>query len=139
MNIRPYLFFEGRCEEAIGFYRDSLGAEVRMLLRYKDAPEQSADPSTVKPENAEKIMHAALQIGETHVLASDGHVSGQQAFNGFGLNINVATDAEAERIFTALGVGGTVRMPMEKTFFASRFGMVSDRFGVLWLVMAGDA
>jgi PhnB protein len=139
MNIRPYLFFEGRCEEAIGFYRDSLGAEVRMLLRYKDAPEQSPDQSTVKPENAEKIMHASLQIGETMVLASDGHVSGQPAFNGFGLTINVATDAEAERIFTALGVGGTVRMPMEKTFFASRFGMVSDRFGVLWLIMAGGA
>ncbi len=131
MQIQPYLFFDGRCDEAIAFYQEALGAEVKMLLRYKDAPDQAM----VKPETKDKVMHASLQIGETNVLASDGHATGQPDFKGFGMALSAATDADSERLFTALGVGGTVAMPMEKTFFASRFGMVSDRFGVLWMVM----
>jgi PhnB protein len=131
MQIQPYLFFDGRCEEAIAFYKEAVGAEVKMLMHYKDAPDQS----TVKPETKDKVMHASLQIGETMVLASDGHATGQPDFKGFGMALTAETDTESERLFNALGAGGTVAMPMEKTFFASRFGMVSDRFGVLWMVM----
>jgi len=131
MQIQPYLFFDGRCEEAIAFYKETLGAQVQMLLHYKDAPDQSM----VKPETKDKVMHASLRIGETDVNASDGHCTGQPDFKGFGLALTAATDADSKRIFTALGAGGEVRMPMEKTFFASSFGMVSDRFGVLWMVM----
>lgn len=133
MQIQPYLFFDGRCEEAIAFYTEAVGAEVKMLMRFKDAPDQSM----VKPESKEKVMHASLQIGETMVLASDGHCSGTTDFKGFGMALSTATDADTERLFTALGVGGTVRMPLEKTFFSSRFGMVVDRFGVLWMIMTG--
>lgn len=135
MQIQPYLFFEGRCDEAIAFYKDALGAQVPVLMRYKDAPDQSM----VKPESKDKVMHASLQIGETMVMVSDGHVSGQPDFKGFGLALNAATDADSERIFTALSAGGEVRMPLEKTFFASKFGMVTDRFGVLWMVMTANA
>jgi PhnB protein len=131
MQIQPYLFFDGRCDEAIAFYTQAVGAEVKMLMRYKDAPDQSM----VKPETKDKIMHASLQIGETNVLASDGHAAGQPDFKGFGMALSAETDEESERVFIALGAGGTVAMPMEKTFFSSRFGMVTDRFGVLWMVM----
>jgi PhnB protein len=135
MQIQPYLFFEGRADEAIAFYTETLGAEVKMLMRYKDAPDQSM----VTPESKDKIMHASLRIGETMVLASDGHCAGKQDFKGFGLALNAATDADSERLFAALSVGGEVRMPMDKTFFSSRFGMVTDRFGVLWLIMTATA
>jgi PhnB protein len=131
MQIQPYLFFDGRCEEAIAFYKQAVGAEVQKVLHYKDAPDQSM----VKPETKDKVMHASLRIGETEVNASDGHCTGQPDFKGFGLALTAATDADSKRIFTALSAGGEVRMPMEKTFFASSFGMVSDRFGVLWMVM----
>ena len=134
MQVQPYLFFDGRCEEAIAFYKHTLGAEVKTLLRYKDAPDQSM----VKPESKDKVMHAGLQIGETELAASDGHCTGQPDFKGFGLVLTAATDAESERLFTALSPGGEVRMPMDKTFFASRFGMVTDRFGVLWMVMTAN-
>jgi PhnB protein len=131
MQIQPYLFFDGRCEEAIAFYQQALGAEVKMLMRYKDSPDQAM----VKPETKDKVMHASLQIGETEVLASDGHAAGHPDFKGFGMALSAKTDADSERLFKALSDGGTVAMPMEKTFFSSRFGMVNDRFGILWMVM----
>ncbi len=130
MQVQPYLFFEGRCDEAIEFYRRALGAEVIMVMRFKDSP----DPRAVQGNNGEKVMHAALRIGDTTVLASDGHCQGHPGFQGFGLSLTATSDAEAERLFGALGEGGKVQMPMTGTFFASRFGMVSDRFGVLWMV-----
>ena len=134
MHIQPYVFFEGRCEEAIAFYRTALGAEVQMLMRFKDSPDQSM----VQPGAAEKVMHAALRIGETQVLMSDGQCrgGGSAQFQGFALTISAASDAEAERVFNALGQGGQVGMPLQKTFFASSFGMVNDRFGVMWMIMA---
>ena len=128
MQIQPYLFFEGRCEEAIEFYRAALGAEVSMLMRYKECPEP-AEPGT-----EDKVMHAELQIGETTVLVSDGHCQGHPGFQGFSLSLTVADEAEAELRFAALADGGQVRMPMAKTFFSPRFGMVTDRFGVLWMI-----
>ena len=129
--VQPYLFFGGRCDEAIDFYRKALNAEVLMLMRFKDAPEKQPG----LPECFEdKVMHAALKIGETTLMASDGRCDGQATFEGFSLSITVSDEAEAERVFTALGEGGLVTMPLEKTFWAPKFGMLSDRFGVGWMV-----
>jgi PhnB protein len=130
MSVQPYLFFNGRCEEAIEFYRKALGAEVMMLLRFKQSPDQSM----VKPETAEKIMHARLRIGDAAVLVSDGMCSGEQKFEGFSLSLTVNTVEDADRRFNALADGGQVRMPLDKTFFSPRFGMVVDKFGVGWMV-----
>lgn len=130
MQIQPYLFFDGRCEEAIEFYRSKLGAEVDMLMRFKDSPE----PHQHTPGSDNKIMHANLRIGDTMVLASDGRCLGQPSFQGFALSLTPADDAEADRLFTALSDGGQVQMPLGKTFFASSFGMLADRFGVSWMV-----
>ena len=134
MKVQPYLFFDGRCEEAVEFYRKVLGAEVEMLMRFKDSPEPH--PPGMIPAGAEnKIMHMSLRIGETTVMASDGKCLGRPNFQGCSLSLNAANDAEAERLFAALGAGGQVQMPMAKTFFSSRFGMVADRFGVAWMVI----
>lgn len=130
MQVQPYVFFDGRCEEAIAFYRTALGAEVAMLMRYKDAP----DPAMAPPGGGEKVMHAQIRIGETAILASDGQSQGQANFQGFALTITAADAAEAEQLFTALSDGGKVQMPLAETFFSPRFGMVADRFGVLWMV-----
>jgi PhnB protein len=129
MQVQPYLFFEGRCDEAVEFYRKAVGAEVKMLMRYKDSP----DPTMVHG-NEDKVMHASLQIGGSTVLASDGRCQGQPSFQGFALSLTAANDAEAKRLFEALAEGGQVQMPLAKTFFATSFGMVSDRFGVGWMV-----
>jgi len=129
MQIQPYLFFDGRCDEAIEFYRQAVGAKVEMLMRYKDSPA----PATVHGSE-DKVMHASLQIGGSTVLASDGNCQGQPSFHGFALSLTAADDAEAKRLFEALAEGGQVQMPLAKTFFASSFGMLADRFGVGWMV-----
>ncbi|HBK09285.1 MAG TPA: VOC family protein [Acetobacteraceae bacterium] len=131
MQVQPYLFFEGRCQEAIDFYREALGAEVLMQMHYKDSPV----PTVQLPGAADKIMHACVRIGETQVFMSDGMCGGAPSFQGFALSVLLKDDAEAERVFAALGNGGTVNMPLAKTFFASSFGMVADRFGVGWMVL----
>jgi PhnB protein len=132
MQVQPYLFFDGRAEEAAEFYRRALGAEVTMLMRFKESP----DPGSCPAGSEEKVMHMSLQIGKTQVLASDGHCTGKPNFQGFGLTITVDSEAEADRVFAALGDGGKVQMPLAKTFFSPRFGMIADRFGVLWMVIA---
>jgi PhnB protein len=134
MQVQPYLFFDGRCEEAIEFYKKALGAKVEMLMRFKDSPEPP-QPGMHPPGSDNKIMHATLRIGETTVMASDGHCLGKPSFQGFSLSVTAANEAEAERLFAALGDGGQVQMPLTKTFFSSRFGMVSDRLGVSWMVI----
>ncbi len=133
MLVQPYLFFDGKCEEAVEFYRRALGAEVEMLMRFRDSPEP-AQPGMVPPGAEDKVMHAALRIGDTMVLGSDGRCLGQPDFRGFALSLTAADDAEADRLFAALAEGGQVQMPLSKTFFSSRFGMVADRFGVSWMV-----
>jgi PhnB protein len=138
MQVQPYLFFDGRCEEAIEFYRRTLGAEVTMLMRFKDSPEPPA-PGMVPPGAENKVMHANLRIGDTTVMASDGRCQGKPSFQGFSLSLSVPDDAEAERRFAVLADGGQVQMPLTKTFFASRFGMVADRFGVSWMVITAPA
>jgi PhnB protein len=134
MNIQPYLFFDGRCDEAIQFYQKALGAETLMLMRYKDAPDQS----NINPAHKDKVMHASLRIGDTTVMASDGHCTGTPSFQGFSLSITVKSDAEAERVFAAVSEGGKVQMPLAKTFFSSRFGMAFDRFGVMWMLIVAQ-
>ena len=130
MLVEPYLFFDGKCEEALEFYRRTIGAEVTALLRWKDSP----DPQMAMPGAADKVMHARLRIGDTMVMASDGRCQGKPEFQGFALSLTAADAAEADRLFAALGDGGQVQMPLSETFFSPRFGMVADRFGVSWMV-----
>ena len=132
MNVEPYLFFEGRTEEALDFYQQKLGAKVEAVMRYKDNP----DPQYNPPNSANKVMHALFRIGDTKVMASDGNCAGKPSFQGFALTINAANPAEAKQRFDALAEGGQVQMPLNETFFARSFGMVADRFGVNWMVMA---
>jgi len=130
MQVQPYLFFDGRCEEAIDFYKKALGAEVGMLMRWKDSP----DKSMCTPSNENKVMHASMQIGETHVMASDGRNTGNPKFDGFALSLNAKDEADADRLFNALVEGGETVMPLGKTFFSPRFGLCRDKFGVHWMV-----
>ncbi len=131
MQVQPYLMFGGRCEEAFEFYRNALGAELVMLKRFKDSP----DPQMCQPGTLEKVMHMSFRIGDTTILASDGRCEGNTNFQGFSLTLTAADDAEADELFNALADGGEVQMPLAKTFFSSRFGMVGDRFGLTWMII----
>src|SRR5689334_1057605 len=130
VQVQPYLDFNGRCEEAVEFYRRALGAEVTTLTRFKDSP----DPGMCPSGDGNKVMHTSLRIGETTVMASDGRCEGRPSFQGFSLSLAVRGEAEAERLFAALADGGQVQAPLAKTFFSPRFGMVADRFGVSWMI-----
>jgi PhnB protein len=138
MRVQPYLFFEGRAEEAIAFYKKTLGAEVTMLMRNSESPEPPP-PGMLPPGSEQKIMHAALKIGELEVYLSDGMSSGKPEFKGVSLSLLGLSAAEAERLFAALSDGGQVTMPLARTFFSPRFGMLADRFGVHWMIMADPA
>jgi PhnB protein len=131
MQVQPYLFFEGRTEEAIEFYKNALGAEAEMLMRFKDSPEAGE----CAPGSADKVMHACFRVGETRVMASDGMASGKPSFQGFSLSVDARDEADAKRLFNALAEGGKVQQPLIKTFFSPAFGMVADRFGVSWMVV----
>ena len=131
MQVQPYLFFDGRCEEAIEFYKSRLGAKVEMLMRFKENPEPAANP----PASAEKVMHSCFRIGDTAVMASDGNCTGKPSFQGFSLSLTAKDLPEAKRLFAALGEGGAVQMPFAQTFFSPGFGMVADCFGVSWMVI----
>ena len=132
MEIHPYVFFDGHCEEAINFYRTAIGAEALMVMKYKDCPEpmEHVDP--------DKVMHARLQIGGATLLVSDGRCGGKPEFEGIALSLTVSSEADAERLFKGLSDGGKVQMPLAKTFFSAKFGMVTDRFGVMWMVYVGQ-
>jgi PhnB protein len=144
MKTQPYLSFEGRCEEAIEFYRGALGAEVTSFMRFKEMPapqepQESQDQNgcgAVFEDNGDKVMHSSFRIGDLEVLASDGMCSGQTGFQGISLALTVPDAAEAERLFNALGDGGQVQMPLTKAFFSPSFGIVADRFGVSWMLVA---
>lgn len=133
MYVNAYLFFNGRCEEALDFYQTTLGARVEMLMRNRDNP-QPPPPGMLPPGSEDKILHAALRIGDTVVMASDGQCNGGTAFQGFGLSVSPDSPAAAEQVFAALGDGGSVVMPLGPTFWSPAFGMLTDRFGVLWMV-----
>ena len=136
MQVEPYLIFEGRCEEAIDFYKKALGAQVEMLMRFKDAPpaDKPGEGCAGPMPDGNKIMHASFKVGDTTVMASDGMASGKPDFKGISLALTVKNDAEAQAKFKALSDGGMVRQPLIKTFFSSSFGMVADKFGVGWMI-----
>lgn len=129
--VQPYLFFDGKCEEALNFYQKALGANITAMMRFKESP----DPTHSVPGGAEKIMHGSFKIGDSEIMASDGCNEGKTEFKGFALSISLPTGAEADRYFGALSDGGQVQMPLGKTFFAEKFGMVADKFGVGWMII----
>ena len=130
MQIQPYLFFNGRCEEALNFYREVLGAEIEALMRFKEAPQQE----TVPPGAADKVMHASVKIGDSHLMASDGLNDPTQKISGFSLSIGVPGVDEGRRLCQALAAGGKIDMAFAPTFWTSGFGMLTDKFGVAWMV-----
>ncbi len=132
MIVQSYLSFEGRCEEALAFYQRAVGAKVEMLMRFKDSPEPPPEGS--KPTDPNKVMHCSFKVGESTVMASDGYCLGKTEFKGFGLSLTVPDEAAAERCFKALADGGQVTMPLAKTFWSTKFGMLLDKFGVCWMV-----
>ena len=134
MQVQPYLFFDGRAEEAIEFYKKTLDAQVTMLMRFKEGPDQSM----CIPGAEDKVMHAYINIGETGVMISDGRNTGNPNFQGFALSIVTKTEAEADKLFNALVDGGKVTMPQSKTFFSPRFGMLADKFGVNWMILVAS-
>lgn len=146
MHVRSYLSFEGRCEEALEFYKKALGAEVKALMRYKENPDMQSGEATgegcIAPDisgaMAEKIMHSEITIGETQLMATDGMNSGQTSFAGTSQALIVKSAAEADRYFNALADGGQVMMPLAKTFFSEKFGMTTDRFGVPWMIVVDE-
>jgi len=131
--VQPYLFFNGRCEEALEFYKKALGAEVVMTMRYKESPEPPP-PGMVPPGFENKIMHTSFRVGQTVVMASDGCSTDAVKFEGFSLSLALSTPEEVDRIFNALAEGGQVTMPAGKTFWSPRFGMVTDKFGIGWMI-----
>jgi len=131
MQVQSYLFFDGRCDEAIEFYKKTLGAKVGMLMRFKEGPE----PHGHAPGSENKVMHGTIKVGDSTLMVSDGRNTGQPKFDGFALSLDAKTDAEAQTLFKALSDGGEVTMPLGPTFFATSFGMVKDRFGVHWMVL----
>jgi PhnB protein len=137
MQVQSYLIFNGRCEEAIEFYKKSLGAKVEMLMRFKENPDKKKmGAECVPPGGDDKVMHSSFKIGETVVMASDGMSYDQKPeFKGFSLTVTAKNEAEADKLFNALSDGGKVNMPLGKTFFSPRFGMVADKFGVGWMVI----
>jgi PhnB protein len=134
MNVQPYLFFDGRAEEAIEFYKKAIGAQVEMMMRWKDSPEKGG----CTPQNENKVMHASVKVGDVVVMASDGRCEGKPDFKGFALALTAKTEAEADKLFDALSAGGQVQMPLAKTFFSPKFGMCADKFGVGWMIMVGQ-
>lgn len=132
-SVQAYLFFNGNCEEALEFYKKALGAQVDMLMRFKDSPE--APPPGMVPSGFDnKIMHASFRIGETLLMASDGCETSKVNFDGFSLSLALSSEAEADKAFNALAEGGQVRMPLGKTFWSPRFGMLQDKFGIGWMI-----
>jgi PhnB protein len=134
MQVQSYLFFDGRCDEALEFYKKAIGAKVNMLMRFKDAPDQSM----ISPGSKDKVMHAQFEVGDTKVLASDGRNTGAPKFDGFALAISANSEADADKMFAALVEGGQVVLAMHKTFFSPRFGMLADKFGVHWMILVGQ-
>jgi PhnB protein len=134
MFVNPYLFFDGRCEEAINFYRQAIGAELVRMMRYSESPDKTPE-GMLAPGSENKVMHAEFRLGDSLIMASDGSCHGNPKFDGVSLTLSVGSENEAERAFAALGDGGQVQMPLMKTFFSPKFGMVADKFGVSWMVI----
>jgi PhnB protein len=135
MQVEPYLDFNGRAEEAVEFYKRALNAEVEMLMRFKDAPVNACGPGGIAPGTENKVMHASLRFGQSKVMLTDGRMQGPVTFDGISLSLAVNNDEQAKKAFDALGEGGQVCVPLNKTFFASSFAIVTDKFGVTWMII----
>jgi len=133
--VQSYINFDGRCEEAVEFYKKALGAEVEMMLRFKDNPDKGKEGCVENPANDDKVMHCSFRVGSTSVMASDCYAAGKPEFKGISLSLSVATEADADKCYSALADGGQAMMPLSKTFFSPKFGMVTDRFGISWMVL----
>jgi PhnB protein len=133
MDVQAYLSFQGRAQEALDFYASAIGAKVDMVMRFKDGPPEMQ--SQIAPEMKDKVMHAAFHVGKTQLMATDGDCNNTPTFSGVSLTLNAGSNDEAEKLFAALGQGGKVTMPMSETFFAHRFGVLADKFGVKWMVL----
>lgn len=138
MAITPYLFFNGRAEEAVEFYRGALDAKVVSLMRYSDSPAPHP-PGMVAPGSENKVMHMSLQVGDATLMGADDCSGAEPSFQGFSLSLAPPDEANARRLFDRLAVGGIVQMPLGKTFFSPCFGMVQDRFGVGWMIIVGGS
>jgi PhnB protein len=134
MIVNPYLNFNGRCEEALEFYREAIGAQIEMVMRNNQSPDEPP-PGMLPPNSGNKIMHSSFRVGDTVIMATDGGCGGEGKFEGVSLAVSVKTEAEADRIFNGLASGGQVRMPLTKTFFSPRFGMLADKFGLGWMIV----
>lgn len=137
LNAQPYLYFGGRCEEALQFYKSAVGAEIDMMMRFNESPEP-LPPDSIPDNFGDRILHASFRVGESRIMAADGCTEGS-GFEGFALAVTVATDADADRVFNGLADGGNVTLPLDRTFWTSRYGMLTDRFGVNWMVMVGES
>ena len=141
MQTQVYLFFDGRTEEALEFYKKTLGVEVEMLMRFKDIPADpnaASDPNCPAPRNPNGVMHASFKLAGQQIMASDGDSGGKPEFKGFALTLAVKSEAEADKLFAALSEGGQVHQPLMKTFFSPKFGMLQDKLGVNWMVMVAQ-
>jgi PhnB protein len=136
--VQPYLFFAGNCEEAVNFYSSALGAQVEMIMRYKDSPEPMP-PGMIPPGFEDKVMHSSFRVGGNTIMASDNCHPGAKPFGGFSISLSLPTVAEVDRAFHALSEGGKVDMALDKTFWSSRFGMLTDKFGVAWMIGINEA
>ena len=134
-TVQPYIFFDGKCEEALEFYKGAIGAKVEMMMRFKENPDQP-DPSHMPPNSGDKVMHAAFRVGERRSWPPTATAPASPPSRASGSTLNAKDDAEAEKLFAAVGKGGQVQQPLVKTFFASKFGMVTDKFGIMWMVIA---
>ncbi|HEY7766404.1 MAG TPA: VOC family protein [Aestuariivirgaceae bacterium] len=142
MQVQSYLIFNGRCEEAIEFYKKTLGAKVEMLMRFSDNPEQPTEQSSTgcaQIGDPNKIMHSSFRIGDTVIMASDGMMDGTTEFKGFSLTLNPTNEADARRLFAALSDGGQVQQPLISTFFSPCFGILADKFGMGWMIVVDQA
>ena len=131
MQVTPYLMLDGRCEEALEFYKQAVGAEIGMVMRFNEAPDQAGCP----PNASNKIMHSSFKVGDTLLMATDGDNNGKPTFAGVSLAVTVKDEAEADKVFAALSAGGQVQMPLAQTFFAKKFGVLADKFGVNWMIV----
>ena len=139
MQTQIYLFFDGRCQEALDFYKAKLGIEVEMLMRFTDVPgDAPKDPNCSPPTHPNAVMHSSFKLGGQSVMASDGNCGGKPEFKGFALSLAVKTEGEADKLFAALSDGGQVTQPLIKTFFSPKFGMLTDKFGVNWMVLVSQ-
>ena len=130
MELNPYLTFNGQCEAAFKFYERCFGGKIEFMLTHGESPMAQQTPA----EWRNKIMHARLVVGGRALMGSDAPPERYEGTKGFSVSLGVAAPAEAERIFNALAENGTVQMPLQETFWALRFGMLVDRFGVPWMV-----